>query len=163
MKYQITGARGRAKIMAKTHDVGKFYWHLMTYPVKPPVVLERAETQEIEEPYRFGKGWCFSMAIQQKTFWNIKRVERKKTKRFRDMKNKVVCIWNGPSSILSDKTQSLTIGKVYESDDDLYEKRENVKTDVSVINDNGKETVYTSDRFVTMKEAREMRLKEIGI
>jgi len=79
------------------------------------------------------------------------------------MKNKVVCIWNGPSSILSDKTQSLTIGKVYESDDDLYEKRENVKTDVSVINDNGKETVYTSDRFVTMKEAREMRLKEIGI
>ena len=79
------------------------------------------------------------------------------------MKNKVVCIWNGPSSILSDKTQSLTIGKVYESEDDLYEKHEGVQTNVAVINDNGEEIVYTSDRFVTMKEAREMRLKEIGI
>ena len=74
----------------------------------------------------------------------------------------MVCIWNGPS-ILSDKTQSLTIGKVYESDDNLYEKRENVQTDVVVINDNGEEVVYTSDRFVTMKEAREMRLRNIGI
>jgi hypothetical protein len=100
------------------------------------------------------------MAIRKKTFWNIERVERKKTKRFRNMK--MVCIWNGPS-ILSDKTQSLTIGKVYESDDNLYEKRENVQTDVVVINDNGEEVVYTSDRFVTMKEAREMRLRNIGI
>lgn len=78
------------------------------------------------------------------------------------MKNKVVCIWNGPS-LLSDKTQSLTIGKVYESEDDLYEKHEGVQTDVVVINDNGEEIVYTSDRFVTMKEAREMRLNNIGI
>lgn len=75
---------------------------------------------------------------------------------------KIVCIWNG-TSLLSDKTQSLTIGKVYESEDDLYEKHEGVQTDVAVINDNGEEIVYTSDRFVTMKEAREMRLKEIGI
>jgi hypothetical protein len=75
---------------------------------------------------------------------------------------KMVCIWNGPS-LLSDKTQNLTIGKVYESDDDLYEKHEGVQTDVVVINDNGEEVVYTSDRFVTMKEAREMRLNEIGI
>jgi len=78
------------------------------------------------------------------------------------MKNKVVCIWHGPS-LLSDKTQNLTIGKVYETEDDLYEKRENVQTNITVVNDNGKETLYTSDRFVTMKEAREMRLKEIGI
>ena len=75
---------------------------------------------------------------------------------------KMVCIWNGPS-LLSDKTQKLTIGKVYESDDDLYEKHKGVQTDVAVINDNGEEVVYTSDRFVTMKEAREMRLNEIGI
>ena len=75
---------------------------------------------------------------------------------------KMVCIWNGPS-LLSDKTQSLTIGKVYESEDDLYEKHEGLQTDVAVINDNGEEIVYTSDRFVTMEEAREMRLKEIGI
>ena len=44
--------------MAKTHDVGSFYWHTMVYPVKPPVLFEKAETQEIEEPYRFGKGYC---------------------------------------------------------------------------------------------------------
>lgn len=75
---------------------------------------------------------------------------------------KMVCIWKGPS-LLSDKTQNLTIGKVYESEDDLYEKHEGVQTDVAVINDNGEEIVYTSDRFVTMKEAREMRLKNIGI
>ena len=78
------------------------------------------------------------------------------------MKKKVVCIWNGPW-LLSDKTQSLTIGKVYESEDDLYEKHEGVQTNVAVINDNGEEIVYTSDRFVTMEEAREMRLNSIGI
>jgi len=67
MKCQITGARERAKLMAKTHDVGKFYWHPMTYPVKPPVVIERAETQEIDEPYRFGKGWCIRLPLTRKS------------------------------------------------------------------------------------------------
>lgn len=38
----------------------------MTYPVKPPVVLERAETQEIEDPYRFGKGWCLRLPLTRK-------------------------------------------------------------------------------------------------
>ena len=38
----------------------------MTYPVKPPVVFERAETQEIEEPYRFGKGWCLRLPFTRK-------------------------------------------------------------------------------------------------
>lgn len=78
------------------------------------------------------------------------------------MKNKIFCVWNGPS-LLSDKTQSLTVGKVYETEDDIYEKREGVQTDLSVVNDNGEEIVYTSDRFVTMEEAREMRLNSIGI
>jgi hypothetical protein len=45
--------------MATTHDIGKYYWHVMVYPIKPPVVFEKAETQEIEEPYRNGKGYCF--------------------------------------------------------------------------------------------------------
>ena len=53
--------------MAKTHDFGKkHFWHSMTYPVKPPVVFERAETQEIEEPYRFGKGWCLRLPFTRK-------------------------------------------------------------------------------------------------
>lgn len=67
MKCQTTGARERANKMAQTHDVGKFYWHLMTYPVKPPVVLERAETQEIDGQYRFGKGWCLRLPLTRKS------------------------------------------------------------------------------------------------
>jgi hypothetical protein len=67
MKCQTIGARKRANKMAKTHDVGKFYWHLMTYPVKPPVVLERAETQEIDGQYRFGKGWCLRLPLTRKS------------------------------------------------------------------------------------------------
>ncbi len=78
------------------------------------------------------------------------------------MKTKIVCIWNGPS-LLSDKTQRLTLGKVYETEDDIYEKHEGVQTDLVVVNDNGEEIVYTSDRFVTMEEAREIRLNSIGI
>lgn len=78
------------------------------------------------------------------------------------MKTKIVCIWNGPW-LLSSKTQSLTVGKVYETEDYIYEKQEGVKTDLAVVNDKGEEIIYTSDRFVTMKEAREMRLNSIGI
>lgn len=78
------------------------------------------------------------------------------------MKTKIVCIWNGPW-LLSSKTQSLTVGKVYETEDDIYEKHEGVQTDLAVVNDNGEEIVYTSDRFVTMEEAREIRLNSIGI
>ena len=44
--------------MAKTHDIGNFYWHTMVYPVKPPVIFDRAETQEIEGKYRGGNGWA---------------------------------------------------------------------------------------------------------
>lgn len=42
--------------MAKTRGVKSFYWHPMVYPIKPPVLWERADTQEIEEPYRQGIG-----------------------------------------------------------------------------------------------------------
>jgi hypothetical protein len=52
--------------MAQTHDVGNFYWHTMTYPVKPGVVFDRAETQEIEEPYRGGKGWAIRFPFTRK-------------------------------------------------------------------------------------------------
>jgi hypothetical protein len=30
----------------------------MVYPIKPPVLFDRAETQEIEYPYRGGMGWA---------------------------------------------------------------------------------------------------------
>lgn len=47
--------------MANTHNVGKFYWHTMVYPIKPPVLLDKAETQQIEEPYYGGKGWALRL------------------------------------------------------------------------------------------------------
>lgn len=47
--------------MANTRDIGSFYWHPMVYPVKPPVLLDRAETQEIDGKYRGGKGWAIRL------------------------------------------------------------------------------------------------------
>jgi hypothetical protein len=31
------------------------------YPIKPPVIAEKAETQEIEEPYRGGNGYALRL------------------------------------------------------------------------------------------------------
>ncbi len=42
--------------MAKTHDVGNFYWHTLVYPVKVKGVVEKAETQEIDGLFREGYG-----------------------------------------------------------------------------------------------------------
>jgi hypothetical protein len=42
--------------VANPKDVGPFYWHTLVYPVKPKEFWERAETQEIAEPYRGGVG-----------------------------------------------------------------------------------------------------------
>jgi hypothetical protein len=42
--------------MAQPRSIGKYYWHPLIYPVKPPVLWERAETQEIDGEFRFGAG-----------------------------------------------------------------------------------------------------------
>lgn len=42
--------------MANPRTVGSFYWHTLVYPVKPPILWERAETQEIAIPFRGGVG-----------------------------------------------------------------------------------------------------------
>lgn len=42
--------------MAKTHDIGQFYWHTLKYPIKFKGFFDKAESQEIEEPYRAGSG-----------------------------------------------------------------------------------------------------------
>jgi hypothetical protein len=47
--------------MAKTHDVGNYFWHTLVYPIKPSVIFDKAETQEIEEPFRGGKGWAIRL------------------------------------------------------------------------------------------------------
>jgi len=49
--------------MAQTHDIGKFYWHTLVYPIKPKVIFDRAETQQIEEPYLGGKGWAIRLPL----------------------------------------------------------------------------------------------------
>lgn len=44
--------------MPETRDIGRFYAHTMRYPETngwPPLV-EAANTQEVEEPYRKGRG-----------------------------------------------------------------------------------------------------------
>lgn len=47
--------------MSNPRDVGKFYWHPLVYPVKPPVLWERAETQEIDELFRAGSGFAIRL------------------------------------------------------------------------------------------------------
>ena len=37
-------------------DVGNFYWHRLTYPVKPRGLAEKAYTQEVDPPFRRGFG-----------------------------------------------------------------------------------------------------------
>jgi hypothetical protein len=50
-------------IMAKPRSIKSVYWHPLIYPIKPPVLWEPAETQEIEEPYRFGKGYAVRLPL----------------------------------------------------------------------------------------------------
>jgi hypothetical protein len=42
--------------LANPRDFGPIYWHTLVYPVKPPIMWERAETQEIDDPFRGGVG-----------------------------------------------------------------------------------------------------------
>lgn len=50
-------------IMAKPRSIKSIYWHPLIYPIKPPVLWEPAETQEIEEPFRFGKGFALRLPL----------------------------------------------------------------------------------------------------
>jgi len=42
--------------LANPRDIGPFYWHTLVYPVKPKELWEKAETQEIDTPFRGGVG-----------------------------------------------------------------------------------------------------------
>lgn len=42
--------------MARTHDIGYTYWHTIVYGLKPKELFEKAESQEIEMPFRKGRG-----------------------------------------------------------------------------------------------------------
>jgi hypothetical protein len=52
--------------MAQTRDIGQFYWHGIKYSVKPKELKEPAETQEIDPPFRFGKGYAFRLPFSRR-------------------------------------------------------------------------------------------------
>ena len=52
--------------MANTRGVGPFFWHSMTYPVKPPVLIDPAETQEIDTPFRRGRGYALRFPLTRR-------------------------------------------------------------------------------------------------
>jgi len=43
-----------------------FYWHMIKYPVKPKEFWEKAETQEIDEPFRYGSGRAIRIPFTSK-------------------------------------------------------------------------------------------------
>jgi hypothetical protein len=43
-----------------------FYWHPLEYPTKPKGLWEKAETQEIDEPFRSGSGWAIRLPLTRK-------------------------------------------------------------------------------------------------
>jgi hypothetical protein len=49
--------------VANPRDLGPFYWHTLVYPVKPKELWEPAETQEISEPFRGGKGLSIRLPL----------------------------------------------------------------------------------------------------
>lgn len=56
-------------------EFGKIYWHILTYPAKPKIFWEKAETQEIDSPFRFGSGWAVRLPFTRKALvvglWKI--------------------------------------------------------------------------------------------
>ena len=65
--------------MANTRDIGSFYWHPLIYPVKPKELWEKAETQEIDYPFRGGSGFSFRLPLTRLALvighWNAKYEE----------------------------------------------------------------------------------------
>jgi hypothetical protein len=66
---------------------------------------------------------------------------------------KVVCIDNKPGSF-SDKVQSLTIDKVYETTDLL-------NRDICIINDLCNNVNYSAKRFIYLEEWRDRKINKI--
>jgi hypothetical protein len=52
--------------MAQTHDIGNLYWHAIKYNAKPKEFFEKAESQEIEPPFRTGKGFAIRFPFSKR-------------------------------------------------------------------------------------------------
>ena len=67
MVKKAATAERRTKIMAtEPKEFKNIYWHPLTYPVKPKELFERAETQEIDPPFRGGAGWAIRLPFSRK-------------------------------------------------------------------------------------------------
>lgn len=52
--------------MPQLHDIGrKHFVHTMAYPTKKFPILDRGETQEIEEPFRLGRSWVIRLPFSR--------------------------------------------------------------------------------------------------
>lgn len=52
--------------MAQTKDLGPLYAHILIYPIRPKVFVERAYSQEIDGQYRKGYGIAVRMPFTNK-------------------------------------------------------------------------------------------------
>ena len=50
----------------RVQSTGRVYWHPLTYGKKPKILAEKATTQEIEPPYRAGKGVSLRLPFTRK-------------------------------------------------------------------------------------------------
>lgn len=47
--------------MPQVHDIGPVFVHTMNYPDRNFPLVDRGETQEIEDPYRYGRSWVIRL------------------------------------------------------------------------------------------------------
>lgn len=50
----------------RTRDIGNFYWHNLEYSYKPKGLWEKADTQEIDAPFRRGAGLAVRVPFTRK-------------------------------------------------------------------------------------------------
>jgi len=52
--------------MPQIHDIGKHHFvHTMKYPDRNFPIVDRGETQEIEDPYRSGQSWVLRVPLSR--------------------------------------------------------------------------------------------------
>lgn len=55
--------------MPQLHQIGKrHFFHTMKYPTRDFPLIDRGETQEIEEPYRYGNSWVLRVPLSRAAF-----------------------------------------------------------------------------------------------
>ena len=55
--------------MPETHDLGRFYWHSLRYPIgtdRSKIRPERSTTRELEDPYRLGDALVLATPVSRR-------------------------------------------------------------------------------------------------